>query len=158
MTPTIPSAALLTSVPLEHLIDGRDVCSAEGKVAFGSRAWQVFRDLDAIRKGEPVNVYIYASHADDPFTFEATWQASYTGHVESIGGAHPAGMRYRPPSTRQYANDNDGFWAVFWAVELLRELPPKDRIRIEKFCGLGKRRGFTRGFVPEGPLLVECPT
>jgi hypothetical protein len=35
--------ALLAPVPLEHLIDGVAVCDQQGKVAFGSRAWEIFR-------------------------------------------------------------------------------------------------------------------
>ena len=42
------------------LHSGANVCREEGKVAFGSRAWEVFRELDQIRKGEPVDVLIYA--------------------------------------------------------------------------------------------------
>lgn len=39
-------AALLAPVPHDHLLDGADVCANRGKVAFGSRAWEVIRRLD----------------------------------------------------------------------------------------------------------------
>jgi hypothetical protein len=157
MPTTALNIALLAPVPLEHLLDGRDVSASEGKVAFGSRAWQVFRELDAIRKGMAVDAYIYASHGDGPLSFEASWHARYIGHVESVRGAHPAAMRYRPPSTAKYGTDNEGFWAVFWEVEELREIAPDDRIPVRMFCGVGKSKAYSRGFVPEGPLLVKRP-
>jgi hypothetical protein len=51
--------ALLAPVPLQHLVSGQSVCAAEGRVAFGSRAWELFRELDSLRKGLPVDVYVY---------------------------------------------------------------------------------------------------
>ena len=64
MTISAKNVALLAPVPEEHLLDGVNVIHVEGRVAFGSRAWEVFRELDALRKGDPVDVYIYASHAE----------------------------------------------------------------------------------------------
>lgn len=60
---TIKEVALLAPVPLEFLIEGIAVCDRQGKVAFGSRAWEIFRKLDELRNGQPVDVYIYASHS-----------------------------------------------------------------------------------------------
>jgi hypothetical protein len=104
-----------------------------------------------------VDAYLYASHTDGPLILEATWHARYIGHVESVNGAHPSGMRYRPPSTAKYPSDNQGHWAVFWEVESLREVSAAERRRLADFTGFGKRRPYGRNFVPEGPLLVEHP-
>jgi len=96
MTATIETAAhiaLLAPVPLEHLVDGQKTAESEGKVAFGSRAWEVFRELDTRRKGMPVDVYIYASHSDGQREFEVSWHGRYVGHVEGRMGAHPDGMK-----------------------------------------------------------------
>ena len=44
----VGSVALLAPIPLEHLSDGVEVCTREGKVAFGSQAWEAlakFEDL-----------------------------------------------------------------------------------------------------------------
>jgi hypothetical protein len=133
------------------------VAVTEGRVAFGSRAWEVFRELDLLRKGVPIDVYIYASHSNVTPMFEASWHGRYIGHVESVGGAHPAGMQYRPPSTAQYAKDSSGKWALFWEVEDLRELPPHDRLHLANLTGFGKRKSYGSPFVPEGPLLIEHP-
>jgi hypothetical protein len=157
MTMTSLDVALLAPVPLEHLRDGAMVCEREGRVAYGSRAWEVFRQLDEIRDDMPVDVYIYASHSPGPLRLEVSWHALYVGHVESIRGAHPNGMRLRPPSTAKYPDDNVGHWAVFWEVEQLRELPSEGRIPTGEFRGLNKRKSYKRNFVPEGPMLVTHP-
>jgi hypothetical protein len=157
MTTAAAHIALLAPVPLQHLVSGRPMCASEGRVAFGSRAWQIFRELDSLRHGLPVDVYLYASHADGTGLLEASWQARYIGHVESLGGAHPLGMKYRPPTTAQYAKDSSGKWAVFWEVEDLRELAPAQRLALGAFTGFGQRKPYGKPFVPEGPILVEHP-
>lgn len=68
-------AALLAAVPEEHLLDGQKVAETHGMVAFGSRAWEVFRELDRLRNDEPVPVYIYASHAAAHVGNKVTWSA-----------------------------------------------------------------------------------
>ena len=157
MTNTASNVALLAPVPLIHLMDGADVAKREGRVAFGSKAWEVFRELDTLRRGAPVDVYLYASHTEGPLLFATTWRARYIGQVESVNGAHPAGMRYRPPSTARYPSDNQGHWAIFWELEALSEVAAGERQRLRDFTGFGKRRPYGGNFVPEGPLLVEHP-
>ena len=154
---TTKQVALLAPVPLEHLADGVDVCAEKGKVAFGSRAWEVFRKLDELRKGELVDVFIYASHTGLSGPPEVSWRARYIGHVVSDGGAHPDGMQYRPESTAKYSDDNKGYWAVFWEVESLVQIESDKRIRITDFCGLDKNKHYPKVFVPEGPLLIKHP-
>lgn len=149
--------ALVAPVPLVHLQDGHKTCDEHGKVAFGSRAWETFRELDLLRKGMPVDVLIYASHADGHHDFEVSWHGRYIGHVESVGGAHPEGMRYRPLSTMSHPHDNSGHWAVFWEVEDLHLLPEENRISLAVFTGFGKKKPYGHAFPPEGPLLVEHP-
>ena len=155
--PTTQEVALLAPVPLEHLIDGQAVCDQQGKVAFGSRAWEIFRKLDELRDGQPVDVYIYASHAPGRPSFKVSWKGIYLGHVEGIHGAHPQGMLFRPPSTAQYEDDNFGHWAVFWEVAQLRKLAPEEHIPTGRFYGWDKRRLYEKNFIPEGPILVHQP-
>jgi hypothetical protein len=149
--------ALLAPVPLEHLQSGLSVCINEGKVAFGSRAWEVFRDLDMARSGAPVDVYIYASGDLQNERLEASWYGRYVGHVEARGGSHPAGMRFRPQTTEKYPTDNKGHWAVFWELDQLRELSPSERIATGKFIGYKTNKEYKTNFVPEGPMLVIRP-
>ena len=155
---TAPHIALLAPVPEEHLIDGQEVAKAAGRVAFGSRAWELFRKLDSLRKGMPVDVYIYASApASKDAEFAVSWRARYIRHVDSLGGAHPDGMLYRPSSTKRYANDNSGYWAVFWEVEDLRRLPENEHMSPAEFTGFEKAKQYQHPFPPEGPILIEHP-
>jgi len=157
MHSTASHIALLAPVPLEHLQDGTDICKREGRVAFGSRAWELFRELDLQRKGMLVDVYIYPSQKSVARGFHASWHGIYIGHVESQNGAHPEGMRVRPPSTAKYSEDNIGYWAVFWEVTNLRELSTAERIPLSYLTGFGKPKAYKVGFIPEGPLLIEHP-
>lgn len=148
--------ALLAPVPEEHLISGMEVCRREGRVAFGSRAWEVFARLDHILAGRPCDCLIYASDSATPIAPPtATWRASYIDHVESRGGAHPQGMAYRPMSTEKYGADNKGHWAVFWHVTDLQPIPTDDRIKISSLRGFEKPQHYLKNFIPEGPLLIE---
>jgi hypothetical protein len=154
---TAANVALLAPVPHVHLLDGKIVAEIQGRVAFGSRAWEVFRKLDTLRYGQPVDVYIYASHDGGHRDFEVSWHGRYMGFVESDNGAHPAGMRYRPPSTGAHPADNEGHWAVFWEVEDLRELPAGQRVSISGLTGYEKKKPYGHAFPPEGPQLIEHP-
>ena len=154
---TQTEAALLAPVPFEHLASALDTCSDMGKVAFGSRAWEVFRDLNRHADGLNPPVLIYASHDAAPFPPKATWTASYVGHVEGRGGRHPAKLDYRPASTEKYESDNAGHWAIFWEVRDLRHLGPEAAVNIGGLVGLHSGKPFDVGFRPLGPVLIENP-
>jgi hypothetical protein len=149
--------ALLAPVPLEHLIDGAQVCAHEGKVAFGSRAFETFVELDVARNSKPVDVCIYASHAHEDGPIRATWAAKYIGYVKALNGAHPDGAKYRPPSTFKYPSDNEGHWAIFWEVTDLRRLPDDEAIPVREMRGWKHKTKYKRFFVPEGPVIIEQP-
>jgi hypothetical protein len=151
---TASNVALLAPVPLAHLTDGAAVANEKGKVAFGSRAWEVFRRLDGLRDGLPVEVWIYASHAHVGGPPKATWRARYIGHVETPTGAHPDGSKFRPPSTTEGGEDKAGHWGLFWEVEDLRELAPQEAMLVTRFQGFDRKSRYAKLFVPEGPLLV----
>lgn len=151
---TADNVALLAPVPLEHLKDGQNVVTTEGKVAFGSRAWEVFRELDKIRGNQPVDVFIYASHSGNSGQPKATWKARYIGHVEGRKGAHPDGLKFRPPSTTQSVSDNAGHWAIFWEVQDLQQLPTADAVPISDMQGYGRKAKYRKDFFPGGPILI----
>lgn len=71
---TASRVALLAPVPREHLVDGRETALTKGRVAFGSMRWKVFRELDRLRKGMPVDVYIYESDGVGKINSRATWR------------------------------------------------------------------------------------
>jgi hypothetical protein len=151
----LPAVALLAPVPWEHLVDGQHVARAAGRVAFGSRAWEVFSKLDTLRRGQPVDAWIYASHAAVAGVPTVRWRARYLGQVGAVAGAHPQGSTFRPPSTLEGGEDRGGHWALFWEVEGLHELAPADAIRVSAFQGLDRKTRYSARFVPEGPLLVR---
>ena len=150
----MPAICLLAPVPLEHLEDGLHVCQSKGKVAFGSRAFEVFRELDTHRNQMPVKVFIYASGNPTDERLDASWTGNYVRWVEVPTGAHPDGMMYRPPSTAKYPGDNKGHWAGFWEVTGLQKLEPIARIPTGQFVGFGSGKQYKKNFIPKGPLLV----
>ncbi len=74
--------------------------------------------------------------------------------VESVGGFHPDGSRYWPPSTQVGPEDKSRHCAVFWEVTDLEMLAPDQRVPIRS---LHDRRGrkYAADFVPEGPILLS---
>lgn len=110
-----PDIELLAPVPLEHLESGASVCSEQGRVAFGSRAYDRFAQLDAIRGDRPARVWLYASYDESRGgkAPAATWTWRFVRWVEADRGAHPGGMTYRPPTTGKYPEDDEGYWYLF---------------------------------------------
>ena len=151
------AVALLAPVPLVHLEDGVETCAREGKVAFGSRAYDTFVKLDAIRQGEPIDVYLDASHAHEDGPIRVSSTGRYVGYVGSKNGAHPEGMKFRPPSTLDDPSDNHGHWYVFWEVTDLRWLEGDEQILVRDMRGWQHKTRYSRFFVPEGPLIIEQP-
>ena len=148
-----PNLALLAPVPFVFLPEGEELCRRKGKVAFGSRAWELFRELDNLRDGLPVEVFIYASQTDDP-SLVVSWHGYYIGSVESDNGAHPEGRKYRPAYTTKDGEDRAGYWGVFWEVADLKPTPP---IPIGKLRGHGAKKAYGTPFVPEGPIIIDRP-
>lgn len=149
--------AILAPVPLEHLESGLEVQSHEPFVAYGTRKWELFQQVDALREGRRVPMLLYPSHEDTQAkaTFIVSWFGWYIGQEYSKGGAHSQGMKYRPESTAKYSNDNRGYWASFWHVAGLRELPSDKRLPIGKIQGF--KGGWRKTAPPRGPELVTLP-
>lgn len=145
-----PNIALLAPVPIGLLNQGGDVIQTKGKVAFGSRAWELFRRLDDMRGGLPIDVFIYASHTES-LEKVVSWQGRYIGHVEGIDGKHPDGRRYR---SRLALGDGSGWWAVFWELDALRRIDP---ISTGDLRGYGDGKDYGAPFIPEGPIIIEHP-
>lgn len=145
--------ALLAPIPLEHLEAGFTVCQQAGKVAFGSNAWELFTNIDSLRNGLKVHVFIYASNTNTPIGIKASWQAVYTGFVDCRKITAAYEDQYRPPSTRKYPDDNRFGWPIFWEIESLA--PMEEPIPIHRFRGLKKKTAFQLDFIPEGPILIQ---
>src|SRR3569833_3404054 len=127
----------LLAVPLEHLLSGAEICRGEGKVAFGSSAWEVFYALRERLEGEPCSVLIYASDEKRSGPPAARWRAGYNGFVEAKCGAHPDGLNYRPPITTKKPQKKHNQKTDNKKVVILREADSQEVIPIEKLWGLG---------------------
>lgn len=149
--------AILAPVPLEHLKAGLDVNKVQPFVAYGTRKWELLRKIDDMRGNDRVPMLIYPSHEDAEVStaLMVTWFGWYAGHVDAKGGAHPSGTLYRPITTLQNPQDNKGYWAAFWHIEALRELPTDKHIRIGKIEGF--KGGWRKEAPPRGPELVSLP-
>lgn len=150
--------AILAPVPLEHIESGQTIAEEKGFVAFGSRKFEFFREIEQRREGAPVPVLLYPSHEDDQakLTFLVSWIGWYIGSEETHNGRHSLGMDHRPPTTERYDSDNRGHWAVFWHVSQLHSLPTKDRFPISKLQTV--KGGWRKNAPPRGPELVAVPS
>jgi hypothetical protein len=73
--------------------------------------------------------------------------------VEAKGGAHPNGMKFRPPTTDKYPDDNEGYSYTFWEVE---GLDRTDRpVPVASFAKYGSHKPYGHPIVPEDPMAVE---
>lgn len=149
--------ALLAPVPLEHLQSGQLISEKHGFVAFGTRKWELLRRLEELRGDGHVAVLIYPSHEDVPAkdSFVVSWFGWYAGSEETKSGRHSLDMKHRPRTTAAYPADNRGYWAAFWHVRNLRELPPERRLPIRKIAGFSG--GWRKNAPPRGPELVTLP-
>ena len=160
--PKTHAFAILAPVPEQHLISAQEAIAAQlaadppetpPVLAYGSKAFEVFRKADEERAGHPVEIFIYASHAkEQTLKPQATWKATYIKHVDSRRGRYPGKAYHRPPSTEQ---DKQDYWAVYWLVQDLEKLATP--IPISDFRGYDKKADYLTNFVPEGPLLVAHP-
>lgn len=156
--------AILAPVPEMHLISGLEAIATQldsddlppdhqPKVAFGSMDFEVLGEVEKLRVGKAIDVFIYASHAkgDQPLNPEVTWRGVYVGYVASRRGRYPGKSIYRPQSTATDAPT----WAVFWEVQALEQL--KQPIPIGSLRGKNKKTNYPARFIPEGPVLIEHP-
>lgn len=157
--------AILAPVPERHLVSGLEAIAAQfdsdelppdqpPKVAFGSMDFEVFGEVEKIRGGKAIEVFIYAADAkgDQPLNPEVTWRGLYIGYVGSRRGRYPGKSIHRPQST---ATDPPT-WAVFWELQELE--PLKKPVAIGKLRGKDKKTNYQPRFIPEGPVLIEYPT
>ena len=138
---------LLAPVPSFHLESGLDALREHRGVLFGSDAFELFWELETLRKGKPVRVWIYESHADPKPV--VSWVGTLRGIVSSDNRPKLAKFRHmRPKST-----ETDGAFALFWRLSALERL--EKPFAISELYGRGKNKQFRSDFTPRGPLLVE---
>lgn len=151
--------ALLAPVP-KVLLDSAIDPPWSGHVAFGSRNFEVFRKLDEMRKGVPVDTFIYESHTDDtPTSPRCIWHAIYIMAHETDDGSLDKNLRtkLRTPAMLTHPADRIGHWAVYWEVRKLRKVDSKEIVKIGNLCGLDRKAFYKRGFIPRGPVIIIHP-
>lgn len=156
-----PDFAILAPVPRIHLEHAPGVAALTGYVSFGSDKWEVFRDVDSRRNGEPVRVLVYASHNEDlaEWGYVVAWQGLYIGSVEDYSAKRADEQSgHRPPSTHTTGSPTDraSGWALFWRVRDLIELPESERreLRHLQSYRTGKDREVS---APRGPEIIKRP-
>ncbi len=133
------------------LVGGLEVCQQHGRVAFGSRAWQVLSQFDE-QAGPGAPVLIYASHPSHNRGPKVTWTARWLRWEPTNGGRHPDGDLIRPPRSVDDGEDTVGYWVGYWEATDLTPLSQDQWVRTSDLVNLHGRR-FTP-FVPEGPILL----
>lgn len=153
--------ALLAPVPEQHLLSGQAAIAAQldaddlppdhrPKVALGSMDFELLGEVEKLRNGQAVEVYIHAIDAQDqPLNAQVTWRGLYVGYVASRRGRYPGKAIYRPKST---ASDPPT-WAVFWELQELE--PLKQPIAIGSLRGKNKKTNLQARYIPEGIVLIE---
>ncbi|MES2846450.1 MAG: hypothetical protein V4747_15630 [Pseudomonadota bacterium] len=151
--PSKADVSILAPVPLEHLTSALETVDHVGRVAFGTRAWKVFDEVDAVRKGQQVTVYIYPSHSQFSGMPKVRWMANYVQQVDGRAGKHPKGLDYRPESTHGSLEEQQN--PRYWEVTDLRPLAPEHYLGMDRFKGLDTKKPYLATFRPEGPTRVE---
>lgn len=156
--------AILVPVPEMHLISGLEAITAQldsddlppdhvPKIAFGSMDFELFGEVEKLRDGKAIEVFIYASHskAEQPLNPDVHWRGLYVSNVGSRRGRYPGKAIFRPKSTM---TDSSTF-AVFWEIQALEQL--KTPIPIGTLQGKGKKVNYQPRFIPQGPVLINYP-
>jgi hypothetical protein len=150
--------ALLAPVPARFLKSALVVCADQGRVAFGTAAWELFSKVDD-EYGAGIPVLIYPTHPDHDPDHLCTpsfvgFRAAYSHMQKSKVGKHPI-PALRPIGTVD-GDEPDTGWALFWEVTELARLPKESRIAITSLTGEGQNKPLSAGFVPHGPMLVKA--
>ena len=153
--------AILAPVPEMHLHSGLESLNQQLDqdivppfVAYGSMAFERFNEIEELREGKSVEVFIYASHCegDRPLNSEVTWKGLYIGLEKASGGGRYRGrVIHRPKST---ASDR-GPWGIFWRLTQLEKF--QMGLPIGKLQGLKAKKLYQDRFIPEGPLIITYP-
>lgn len=143
--------ALLTPVPLRHLISGLETCHQSGQVTYGSNAVSRFENFRrSLNPAVTADIYFYASHAGGSHKPMATYKANFIHWVSATAnGLAPADYKeFRPTTTAR-----DKSWKSFYIVSNLERLAKP--IPIRKLKGRGKSDYYTRTYYPRGPMIID---
>jgi hypothetical protein len=131
-----------------------EACEREGRVAFGTNAFEFFMKLEREDRPELAVVIQPTLRYGDPDNYgKLTFQGTYIGFVMADNrGLHP-NPAVRPGIVFD-SRDPDTAAIGFWEVKNLHVLPA--RIAAETMTAAGKKTHLPRDFVPHGPLLIKA--
>ncbi len=112
--------ALLTPVPVEHLISGLAICAGQGFVTFGTDAGMTLAEFShRVGNDSTADILFYASGTPVSGVPKATYRGRFVRYEGALanGKAGPSCAAYRPPSTI-----TDGAFQGFYVVSDLRKL------------------------------------
>jgi hypothetical protein len=153
--------ALLAPVPESHLQSGLESIAQQFDldiippfVVYGTMAFEVFAEVERLRKDKAVEVFIYAtdSTGDRPLNAEVTWKGLYIGREQASGGGRYRGKAiHRPAAT---ASERDK-WGIFWKVTQLEAF--KTGLPIGKLQAFTTHKPCPPRLIPDAPLLIDYP-
>ena len=142
------TAHILAPVPALHLPSAEATFRAEGRVAFGSDAWEFWR------KVTEATVWIVASSTGFPPNRLPGIDPGKLIFKARLAGTTEADRRHRhpDPNLRPASAAGDGAWTLFFEVDELTRLS-----RTRPVIGLRTLQGISLQRVPQGPLLIHDP-
>lgn len=140
---------ILAPVPALHLPAAEVVYGEQGRVAFGSDAWEFWQ------KAAPgARIWIVASATGFPPSGLPGIDPGKLIFSARLAAVTAADRRHRHPNValRPASTGGDGSWTVFFEVDdLIRLVPPLSVIGVRTLQGIGLQR------VPQGPLNIRDP-
>lgn len=150
---------ILAPVPATIMGSAKNTCAFEGRVAFGSDAWDFF-DKAKQDYGEGIPVLIYPTHRyGDPDRLCDPGFVPFRGIFLRTVRATKAGKHPDPavrPQVTISGPSTDSAWMIFWEASDLAQVPKSDRIAITSLTAEGQKKPLGKGFVPHGPMLVKA--
>lgn len=140
---------ILAPVPALHLPSAEATFAAQGRVAFGSDAWEFWN-----KAATGTQVWIVASATDFPTGGIPGIDPGKLIFSARLAAVVEADRRHRHPNPalRPATTAEDGAWTVFFEVDDLVRLP-----RPFSVIGLRTLQGVSLARVPHGPLAIRPP-
>ena len=143
--------AIFAPIPASILKSSIETCAKAGRVAFGSKAGNVFDKAD---EGIPVLIYPTGRNDDPdklcPCDGYVNFRGTYLGTVRAIAGKHPN------PDVRPLATISDTESDFFWEVSDLVQLAKQDQIAITDLITDSTSKPLTKKYLSFGPRLVKA--
>ena len=147
----IGKVALLTPVPLRHLISGLEICDQTGQVTYGTNAVSRLENFSrTLNPTATADIFFYASKAGGSHKPMVTFKGRFIKWVEATdtGLAPIKDRKFRPTTTVR-----DKPWKSFYVVSDLEQLAKPIPIKLLKGRGISTRYSDT--YYPRGPMIID---